>query len=84
MPSILFVAVSQSEFRMENEEKLIFVLFPRSTAILHAMFFDGSSGGVCRIGVITKDGIDREVFFAPEEPLPAPTPSVVTSLAGVA
>lgn len=27
------------------------------------MYFDGSSGGVCRVGVITKDGIDREVRF---------------------
>lgn len=27
------------------------------------MYFDGSSGGVCRVGVITKDGIDREVNF---------------------
>lgn len=26
------------------------------------MYFDGSSGGVCRVGVITKDGIDREVI----------------------
>lgn len=25
------------------------------------MYFDGSSGGVCRVGVITKDGIDRDV-----------------------
>lgn len=47
------------------------------------MFFDGSSGGVCRIGVITKDGIEREVFYAPEEPLQPPTPSVVTSLSAV-
>lgn len=35
------------------------------------MYFDGSSGGVCRIGVITKDGIDREVHFAPIDPLPS-------------
>lgn len=37
------------------------------------MYFDGSSGGVCRIGVITKDGIERKVFFAPEEALPKST-----------
>lgn len=35
------------------------------------MYFDGSSGGVCRIGVITKDGIEREVHFATPDPLPA-------------
>lgn len=40
------------------------------TAIWHAMYFDGSSGGVCRVGVITKDGIDREIFYAPIEPVP--------------
>lgn len=35
---------------------------------MHAMYFDGSSGGVCRIGVITKDGIRREIHFAPIDP----------------
>jgi 20S proteasome subunit beta 1 len=30
------------------------------------MYHDGSSGGVCRIGIITKDGIERHVFYAPE------------------
>lgn len=38
---------------------------------MHAMYFDGSSGGVCRIGVITKDGIEREVHFVAPDPLPA-------------
>lgn len=28
------------------------------------MAHDGSSGGVCRIAVITKDGVERFVFFA--------------------
>lgn len=37
-----------------------FIIIP--SAIWHAMYFDGSSGGVCRVGVITKDGIDREVL----------------------
>ncbi|KAL9920073.1 proteasome beta1 subunit [Glossina fuscipes fuscipes] len=32
-------------------------------AIRHAMFHDGSSGGVVRIGIITADGIERKVFF---------------------
>lgn len=39
---------------------------------MHAMYFDGSSGGVCRIGVISKDGIDREVHFAPIDAVPTP------------
>lgn len=34
-------------------------------AVFHAMFHDGSSGGVCRIGIITKEGIERRVFLAP-------------------
>lgn len=42
-------------------------------AVFHAIHFDGSSGGVCRVGVITKDGIEREVFFAEPEPLPLPS-----------
>lgn len=40
------------------------------------MYHDGSSGGVCRIGVITKDGIERHVFYAPQEPLPTAAPVV--------
>ncbi|XP_052866206.1 proteasome subunit beta type-6 [Anopheles cruzii] len=36
-------------------------------SVFHAMYHDGSSGGVCRIGVITKDGIEREVVFAPRD-----------------
>lgn len=51
-----------------NTNYLLFFLF---TAIWHAMYFDGSSGGVCRIGVITKDGIDRDVFFAPIDAVPS-------------
>lgn len=31
------------------------------------MYHDGSSGGVVRIGVITKDGIERHIFYAPDE-----------------
>lgn len=30
------------------------------------MHHDGSSGGVVRIGVITKDGIERQIFYAPD------------------
>lgn len=36
-------------------------------AVLHAMYHDGSSGGVVRIGVITKSGIERHIFYAPIE-----------------
>lgn len=43
------------------------------------MYFDGSSGGVCRVGVITKDGIDRDVFFAPIDPLPTQSALPATS-----
>lgn len=28
------------------------------------MAHDGSSGGVCRIAVITKEGVERHIFFA--------------------
>jgi len=57
---------------MQRDECVEFV---RKT-ILHAMHHDGSSGGVVRIGVITKDGMERQVFFAPPEPLPNATPVV--------
>lgn len=38
-------------------------------AVFHAMFNDGSSGGVCRIGIITKNGIERRTYYAPIQPL---------------
>lgn len=34
------------------------------------MYHDGSSGGVVRIGIIDKDGIERRLFYAPVEPTP--------------
>lgn len=46
------------------------------------MYHDGSSGGVVRIGVITKDGIERHIFYAPVEKLPgtvAAGPTVVAA-----
>lgn len=49
---------------MEQEDCVEFV----KKTVFHAMHFDGSSGGVCRIGVITKDGIERRVFFGSEDP----------------
>lgn len=33
------------------------------------MYHDGSSGGVVRIGCITKAGIQRQIFYAPIEPI---------------
>lgn len=48
---------------MKKEECVEFV----KKAVFHAMYHDGSSGGVCRIGVITKDGIERSVNYAPKE-----------------
>lgn len=46
---------------MPKEECVEFV----KKCVYHAMYHDGSSGGVCRIGIITKEGIERRVFFAP-------------------
>jgi len=57
---------------MPKEECMEFV----KKTVLHAMHHDGSSGGVVRIGVITKDGFERHVFFAPPEPLPNAAPVV--------
>jgi len=31
-------------------------------AVGHAVFRDGSSGGVCRTAVITESGVDRQIF----------------------
>jgi len=47
--------------KMPQEECVEFV----KKAVFHAVYHDGSSGGVCRIGIITKDGIERRVFLAP-------------------
>ncbi|KAL7049736.1 hypothetical protein ACKWTF_003835 [Chironomus riparius] len=61
----------------ENMEKEACVEFVKK-AVFHAMYHDGSSGGVCRIGIITKDGIERRVFFAPSiDAKPALTPIAV-------
>jgi 20S proteasome subunit beta 1 len=61
--------------QMPKEECVEFV----KKAVFHAMYHDGSSGGVCRIGIITKDGIERRVFFAPPiDSKPTMTPSAVT------
>ncbi|ALC41307.1 Prosbeta1 [Drosophila busckii] len=35
-------------------------------AVQHAIYHDGSSGGVVRIGIITKDGIERRLFYNTE------------------
>lgn len=61
----------------ENMEKEACVEFVKKS-VFHAMYHDGSSGGVCRIGIITKDGIERRVFFAPSiDAKPAMTPIAV-------
>ena len=63
----------------ENMEKEACVEFVKK-AVFHAMYHDGSSGGVCRIGIITKDGIERRVFFAPSiDAKPTMTPIAVRS-----
>ena len=41
-----------------------------SSAVTLAMYRDGSSGGVCRIGVLTKDGMKRELYTPEEDNLP--------------
>lgn len=65
----------------ENMEKEACVEFVKK-AVFHAMFHDGSSGGVCRIGIVTKEGVERRVFFAPSlDAYPLPTPAGATSLA---
>lgn len=72
-----FVKKSKKCFKVATSQSLIFFsYFFIFSAVLHAMSNDGSSGGVVRIGVITKDGIERHVFFAPPEGKPAPTPVV--------
>ena len=40
---------------------LIFFLF--FLAVGHAIYHDGSSGGVIRIGIINEDGIERKIFY---------------------
>lgn len=63
--------------KMSKEECVEFV----KKSVFHAMFHDGSSGGVCRVGIITKEGIERRVFFAPpidEKPLMTPSSSTST------
>lgn len=64
----------------ENMQKEDCVEFAKK-AIFHAMYHDGSSGGVCRIGIITKEGIERRVFFAPSiDSYPNLTPANAASL----
>lgn len=58
---------------MAQNECLEFV----KKAVFHAMSCDGSSGGVCRTGIITKDGILRQTHYAAPEPLPAITPAIL-------
>ncbi|XP_017049781.1 proteasome subunit beta type-6 [Drosophila ficusphila] len=47
---------------MSQEDCVEFV----KKAVQHAIYHDGSSGGVVRIGIITKDGIERRIFYNTE------------------
>ncbi|KAH8348618.1 proteasome subunit beta type-6 [Drosophila takahashii] len=62
---------------MPQEECVAFV----KKAVQHAIYHDGSSGGVVRIGIITKDGIERRIFYNTEsgESAVSSTPSFVSS-----
>ncbi|CAD7077205.1 unnamed protein product [Hermetia illucens] len=51
------------EFFKKNMKKEDCVEFVKKT-VQHAMYHDGSSGGVCRIGIIDKNGIERRIYFA--------------------
>ncbi|XP_061392717.1 proteasome subunit beta type-6 [Musca vetustissima] len=53
------------EFFKPNMKKDDCVEFVKK-AVRHAMYHDGSSGGVVRIGIITQDGIERKLFFNTE------------------
>jgi len=63
---------------MTQEDCLEFV----KKSVFHAMSCDGSSGGVCRIGIITKDGIIRQTYYAKAEPISGAAPAV-PSVSGV-
>ncbi|EDW92003.1 proteasome subunit beta type-6 [Drosophila yakuba] len=62
---------------MQLEECVSFV----KKAVQHAIYHDGSSGGVVRIGIITKDGIERRIFYNTESGASAvsSTPSFVSA-----
>ncbi|XP_013102405.1 proteasome subunit beta type-6 [Stomoxys calcitrans] len=53
------------EFFKPNMKKDECVEFVKK-AVRHAIYHDGSSGGVVRIGIITEDGIERKLFFNTE------------------
>ncbi|XP_055859230.1 proteasome subunit beta type-6 [Episyrphus balteatus] len=57
------------EFYRPNMSKADCVEFVKK-AVKHAIYHDGSSGGVCRIGVITESGIERSVYFNTEDGAP--------------
>ncbi|XP_017078558.1 proteasome subunit beta type-6 [Drosophila eugracilis] len=62
---------------MQKEDCVSFV----KKAVQHAIYHDGSSGGVVRIGIITKDGIERRIFYNTESGASAvsSTPSFVSA-----
>ena len=51
-----------------NEALLSFANEPLHAALALAMSRDGSSGGVIRLGIITKDGIERKIIRGAEIP----------------
>ncbi|XP_020798371.1 proteasome subunit beta type-6-like [Drosophila serrata] len=51
---------------MEQEDCVEFV----KKAVQHAIYRDGSSGGVVRIGIINKDGFERRLFYNTESGAP--------------
>ncbi|KAG7191311.1 Proteasome subunit beta type-1 [Scheffersomyces spartinae] len=47
---------------MEKEETILFI----KTALSEAIKWDGSSGGVIRMVILTKDGVERLIFYPDE------------------
>lgn len=75
-------AMSQKNYRegMEEKDAIQFV----KDVVREAIRFDGSSGGVIRIAVLTKRGVER-YLFTPDDEYAAPTtkePRVAVSLVG--
>ena len=60
--------LSISDFRVDFFLLIIFVHLDVNVALSLAMSRDGSSGGVIRLCIITKDGVTRE--FVPGDQLP--------------
>lgn len=81
---IPFCRIKHSTLGVKNQIYSLSFLFFLSpyTAVFHAMSCDGSSGGVCRTGIITKDGIVRQTHYAAPEPMPS-RPTLIPTVGGV-